>query len=41
MLDVEGGRLSIARTIGALDGESRLVAAWADGEGTVAAWSAD
>jgi hypothetical protein len=41
VLDVEGGRLSIARTIGTdLDGEHRLVAPWADGEGVVATWSA-
>jgi len=41
VLEVEGGRLSIARTVGTdLDGEHRLVAAWDDGEGVVAAWSA-
>ena len=41
VLDVEGGRLSIARTIGTqLDGEQRLVAEWRDGHGVVAAWSA-
>ena len=40
-LEVDGGRLCIARTIGtALDGERRLVAGWADGEGVVATWSA-
>ena len=41
VLEVEGGRLSIARTIGTqLDGEHRLVAEWPDGHGVVAAWSA-
>lgn len=41
VLEVAGGRLNIARTIGTdLDGERRLVAAWPDGEGIVAAWSA-
>jgi hypothetical protein len=40
VLEVEGGRLSIARTIGtSLDGERRLVAAWSDGEGVVASWT--
>ena len=40
VLEVEDGRLCIARTIGAdLNGERRLVAAWADGEGVVASWS--
>jgi hypothetical protein len=41
VLEVDGGRLCIARTIGTgLDGERRLVAGWADGEGVVATWSA-
>jgi hypothetical protein len=41
VLEVEGGELSIARTIGTdLDGEHRLFAAWPNGEGVVAAWSA-
>ena len=40
VLEVEGGRLCIARTLGTdLDGERRLVAGWADGEGVVASWS--
>ena len=40
VLEVDGGRLCIARTIGTdLDGERRLVAGWADGEGVVASWS--
>jgi hypothetical protein len=41
VLEVGGGRLTIARTFGTdLDGERRLVAAWPNGEGVVAAWSA-
>ncbi|HET9421595.1 MAG TPA: hypothetical protein VFO49_10685 [Nocardioides sp.] len=40
VLEVDGGRLSVARGIGDLDGERWLVASWADGEAVVASWSA-